>query len=135
MRDGPSDNRARWRDPCGTGGSGCRGGTVRGLRLVLSSAVVAGLVLSSPASAATLKQPDVDAAVQVTTDVGAARGHATPAMAQDPTDPLTLVIADTDAYASRCGVSVSRDGGLSWSAATQPQTPPDWPGCGFAVTG
>ena len=32
-------------------------------------------------------------------------------------------------------VHVSRNGGLTWSPATQPPTPPDWQGCGFAVTG
>jgi hypothetical protein len=89
----------------------------------------------APAGAETLKEPEVDAAVQVTSDPGAGRGHATPVLAMHPDDPQTLVLAEGDAYTSRCMVHVSRNGGLSWARATQPQTPSDWPGCGFAVTG
>ena len=111
------------------------------MRRLLASVVVAvlgGSVLVAPistASASPLTQPVVDAAVQVTADSGLARGHATPALAVDPRDPQTLVEADSEAYASHCGVHVSRDGGLTWSQASQPSTPPDWQGCGFAVTG
>ncbi|MGH9280488.1 MAG: hypothetical protein ACRD12_20640 [Acidimicrobiales bacterium] len=108
---------------------------MRTVRRSLLLIVVGALLVSPAALADTLAEPEVDAAVQVTSDVGAARGHATPALAQDPNDPLTLVIADSDAYTSRCSVHVSRNGGLSWSLATQPTTPADWPGCGFAVTG
>lgn len=93
------------------------------------------LVQLASAGAAPLRSPVVDAAVQVTADAGAARGHATPALAMHPSDPQTLVVAEGDAFASRCYVHVSHDGGLTWTPATQPQTPPDWPGCGFAVTG
>ena len=93
------------------------------------------LVPWAPAGAQSAEAPEVDAAVQVTSDPGAGRGHATPVLAQHPDDPLTLVLAEGDAYASRCMVHVSRNGGLSWALATQPSTPADWPGCGFAVTG
>jgi hypothetical protein len=89
----------------------------------------------SAAGATTFKQPQVDAAVQVTSDPGSGRGHAIPVMAQHPEDPQTLVLAEGDAYTSRCMVWVTRNGGLSWARATQPQTPADWSGCGFAVTG
>lgn len=102
------------------------------------SALLAGSLLLLPLTAATASvfgQPVVDAAVQVTNDSGLARGHATPALAVSPKDHQTIVEADSEAYASRCGVRVSRDGGLTWAPATQPPTPPDWPGCGFAVTG
>jgi hypothetical protein len=108
-----------------------------GLRplFVVFAAAALTVVAAGPAPARTLKPPEVDGAVQVTSDTGAARGHATPALAVDPKDPMTLVVAETDAYSSRCMVHVSRNGGLTWSDASQPQTPPDWPGCGFAVTG
>jgi hypothetical protein len=90
---------------------------------------------ASAAGASSLSHPVADGAVQVTTDPGAARGHATPALAVDPKDPQTMVVAEGDAYSSRCMVHVSRDGGLTWTDGTQPVTPPDWAGCGFAVTG
>src|SRR5436190_8461146 len=109
---------------------------MKAVRLSLLLAFLAGLLFAPAARAdTTYAEPIVNSAVQVTSDPGAARGHATPAMAQDPTDPLTLVIAETDANTSRCMVHVSHDGGLSWALATQPPTPADWPGCGFAVTG
>jgi hypothetical protein len=110
---------------------------VKGLGRFFVVLTAAALTVMAPvaASAKTFSRPEVDGAVQVTSDTGAARGHATPALAVDPRDPMTLVVAETDAYSSRCMVHVSRNGGLTWSDATQPQTPPDWPGCGFAVTG
>ncbi|MDQ2827220.1 MAG: hypothetical protein M3Y04_09735 [Actinomycetota bacterium] len=99
-------------------------------------AVVGMVALSAGAApAASLKDPEVDAAVQVTADAGPARGHATPVLAVSPDDPQTMVLAEGDAYASRCMVHVTRNGGLTWALTAQPQTPPDWPGCGFAVTG
>ena len=102
--------------------------------LLLLAAVVA-VGPWGAAGSAELEEPEVDAAVQVTADPGAARGHAIPVLAMHPDDPQTLVLAESDAHVSRCMVHVSRNGGLSWSRASQPQTPPDWPGCGFAVTG
>ena len=106
-------------------------------RRLLLLALVAGLTaaMSAPAGAASAKDPEIDSAVQVTNDAAAGRGHAIPVMAMDPQDPQTLVLAEGDAYTSRCMVHVSRDAGLSWADATQPQTPSDWQGCGFAVTG
>jgi hypothetical protein len=101
------------------------------------SVAVGGLVLlpGANAPAAELEEPAVDNAVQVTADPKTGRGHAIPVLAQHPEDRQTLVLAETEAYSSRCSVHVTRDGGLTWSQATQPETPPDWPGCGFAVTG
>ncbi len=106
-------------------------------RLTLLATIAAALLVLpwTGASAETFTNPEVDGAVQVTHDIGAARGHATPALAVHPDDPQTLVVAESDAYSSRCMVHVSRNGGLSWSPATHPTTPPDWQGCGFAVTG
>ena len=106
-------------------------------RVLVFLALMAGVVTVPwmPATAAPLATPEVDGAVQVTADRGAARGHAIPVLAMHPSDPATLVLAETDAFASRCMVHVSRNSGLSWTKATQPPTPPDWPGCGFAVTG
>jgi hypothetical protein len=103
--------------------------------LGLTLALCAALVPWATAGAGELDEPEVDAAVQVTADPGSGRGHAIPVLAAHPDDPQTLVLAETNAYTSRCGVHVSRNGGLSWAPATQPQTPPDWPGCGFALTG
>jgi hypothetical protein len=110
---------------------------MRGRRLLSVSVAVAGMVALSAgaAPAAALKEPEVDAAVQVTADAGPARGHATPVMAVSPQDPQTMVLAEGDAYSSRCMVHVTRNGGLNWALAAQPSTPADWPGCGFAVTG
>jgi hypothetical protein len=110
---------------------------MRHRRRTLLAAIAAGMLLVpwTGASAETLTTPEVDGAVQVTQDTGAARGHATPALAVHPDDPNTLVIAESDAYSSRCMVHVSRNAGLTWSPATQPSTPSDWQGCGFAVTG
>ncbi len=106
-------------------------------RLTVFATLAAGLLLmpAMTASAKPFVDPERDAAVQVTQDTGAARGHATPALAVHPDDPQTLVIAESDAYSARCMVHVSRNGGLSWAPATQPTVPPDWQGCGFAVTG
>jgi hypothetical protein len=106
-------------------------------RLSFGLAVAAGAALLpwSSAGGAPLKEPEVDGAIQVTADPGSGRGHAIPVLAQHPDDPETLVLAEVDAYTSRCMVHVSRNGGLSWAKATQPPTPSDWPGCGFAVTG
>ncbi|MGH9224223.1 MAG: exo-alpha-sialidase [Acidimicrobiales bacterium] len=107
----------------------------RRLTVLATIAVALAVIPWTAASAKTFTIPEVDGAVQVTQDLGVARGHATPALAVHPDDPNTLVVAESDAYSSRCAVHVSRNGGLTWSQATQPTTPPDWQGCGFAVTG
>ncbi len=113
-----------------------RGVAVRSRRVLsLLAAGLVALVPWAPAGAGPLKSPQIDGAVQVTADAGSGRGHAIPVMAVSPSDPATIVLAEGDAYSSRCMVHVSRNGGLSWANATQPATPPDWPGCGFAVTG
>ncbi|MGI8809401.1 MAG: hypothetical protein ACR2KK_16485 [Acidimicrobiales bacterium] len=107
----------------------------RRLSILFAVLVCLALAAGGPVSGAPLEEPEVDGAVQVTADPGNGRGHAIPVLAVHPDDPATLVLAESDAYTSRCMVHVSRNGGLSWARATQPQTPPDWPGCGFAVTG
>ena len=104
-------------------------------RLVPALLVLAagGLALGPTALAA--PPPAVDAAVQVTTDPAAVRGHATPALAVDPKNREVLAIAEGDAYSDKCAVQVSTNAGLSWTRAADPQVPPGWPGCMFAVTG
>ncbi len=105
------------------------------MSFLVALAASAAMVPWLPAGAAPLKTPEVDGAVQVTSDPGSGRGHAIPVLAAHPDDPETLALAEVDAYTSRCMVHISRNGGLSWTRATQPTTPADWPGCGFAVTG
>ncbi|MDQ4071113.1 MAG: hypothetical protein M3203_16830 [Actinomycetota bacterium] len=107
----------------------------RQLSLLVALAACLALGAWAPVGAAPFAEAEVDAAVQVTANPANGRGHAIPALAMHPDDPQTLVLAEGDAYTSRCMVHVSRNGGLSWARATQPQTPADWPGCGFAVTG
>jgi hypothetical protein len=106
-----------------------------GLLSALLVLAAAGMAAGPPAWAATGRLPAVDAAVQVTTDPAAVRGHATPAMAVDPRNRNVLALAEGDAYTDKCSVQISTNAGLSWSRATDPQVPTGWPGCMFAVTG
>src|SRR5215218_1456421 len=85
------------------------------LSFVLGIAACLALVPLASVGAAPLKEPEIDGAVQVTPDPGNGRGHAIPVLAVHPDDPATLVLAETDAYTSRCMVHVSRNGGLSWA--------------------
>lgn len=73
-------------------------------------------------------QPRVDAAVQVTTTPQAARAHAAPQIAVHPDDPSTLAIAEADAFSGACGLRVSTDAGLTWTARRVP-LPAEWPSC------
>ncbi|MCA1692783.1 MAG: hypothetical protein LC733_11515, partial [Actinobacteria bacterium] len=84
-------------------------------RVSLLCAVLAGLALLpwNATSAAPLKEPEVDAAVQVTADPSSGRGHAVPVLAVHPDEPQTLALAEGEAYSSRCMVHISRNGGLT----------------------
>jgi hypothetical protein len=68
-----------------------------------------------PSSAA----PVIEAPRQVTGDANPLRIYDIPALAVDPKDPQTVVMAVGDARNGGCGLRVSRDGGLSW-ATTAP---------------
>ncbi|HEX3623712.1 MAG TPA: sialidase family protein [Acidimicrobiales bacterium] len=111
------------------------GRRVRLLPALLALAA-AGLAAAPPAAArGGAALPAVDAAVQVTADPAAVRGHATPALAVDPRNRSVLALVEGDAYADKCSVHISTNAGLSWARAADPTVPPGWPGCLFAVTG
>ena len=71
------------------------------------------------ASSQALRAPVVEAPRQVTGDPNPLRLYDIPALAVDPRDPDTIVMAVGDARNGGCGLRVSRDGGLSW-ATTAP---------------
>lgn len=103
--------------------------------VALALAAAAGGLAVAPGAARAAAPPAVDAAVQVTTDPSAVRGHATPSLAVDPKNRDVLALAEGDAYSNKCSVQISTNAGLSWARAADPQVPPGWPGCLFAVTG
>jgi hypothetical protein len=61
----------------------------------------------------------VEAPRQVTSGANPLRVFDIPAMAVDPHDPDTVVMAVGDARNGGCGLRVSRDGGLSWTTTVQ----------------
>lgn len=60
----------------------------------------------------------------MTVDPNPVRLFVSPALAVDPRDPSTVVMAVGDARDGGCGIRVSRDGGLSWSV-TAPNLLPE----------
>lgn len=106
-----------------------------GTRARLSVAAVVVILLAPGGRAVAETTPVVDAAVQVTSNPVAVRGHATPVVAMHPEDPNVLAVAEADAYANECTVHTSTDAGLTWTRAAEPEAPSDWPGCMFSVTG
>lgn len=85
----------------------------RSLRvLVLATAALAAMPW---AQAQESSGPVVEAPRQVTGDGNPIRLHDIPALAVDPRDPDTVVMAIGDARNGGCGLRVSRDAGLSWS--------------------
>lgn len=62
----------------------------------------------------------VDAAVQVTGSPNPFRAYASPVVAVDPANPDNVVVASGEARSSQCTLTVSTDGGLSWSDAASP---------------
>ena len=110
--------------------------TRRPLAVVFAVVPMALVALVAPAwGAAEETVPRPDAAVQVTADPTAVRGHATPSVALHPDDDHVIAVAEGDAYASRCAVHLSTDAGLTWSRTAAPETPDGWEGCMFATTG
>ncbi|MGI8984812.1 MAG: sialidase family protein [Acidimicrobiales bacterium] len=65
----------------------------------------------------------------VTTDPNPVRLFVSPALAVDPKDPSTVVMAVGDARNGGCGVRVSQDGGLSWRTTAPNLLPPDQDFC------
>jgi hypothetical protein len=63
----------------------------------------------------------VSAAVQVTTNPVAVRGHAIPVVAVHPKNERIVAIAEAETRTSRCSIHVSTDAGASWAQGTSPQ--------------
>lgn len=76
---------------------------------------------AGPVQAQRPAPPTIDGAVQVTGDPAVTRSYAGPVLATHPQDPNIIVIADGEARASRCGLQVSTNRGLSWSARSTPE--------------
>lgn len=88
------------------------------------TAAVASLALlaaaqTGPVGAKGNARPVVEASRQVTSDGGPVRLWDIPALAVDPRNPNTVVVAVGDARNGGCGLRVSRDGGLSWATTAQ----------------
>lgn len=99
------------------------------LAAVLTLGVLAlGTAATAGAQEAGDSEPTVEAARQVTADANPARLFNQPVVAVDPRDPATVAVAAGDTRNGGCPVRVSRDGGLSWGAATSPM-PSDRPFC------
>lgn len=95
---------------------------------------LASVVMASTAVGVQNQAPVAEAARQVTSNPAAARAHAVPVVAVDPRDPRVVVIAEAEAYTSRCSLHVSTDGGMSWrTAAIEPN--PQYPGCVYSNFG
>ncbi len=69
--------------------------------------------------------PVVESPRQVTSDGGPLRLWDIPALAVDPRDPSTVVMAVGNARDGGCGLRVSRDGGQSWATTAASLLPPD----------
>lgn len=74
---------------------------------------------SARAQGPAMTAPVIEAPRQVTGEANPLRVYDIPALAVDPRDPNTVVMAVGDARNGGCGLHVSRDGGLSW-ATTAP---------------
>lgn len=73
--------------------------------------------------------PVIEAARQVTAEGNPVRAFVGPALAVDPRDPSTVVMAVGDGINGGCGLRVSRDGGLSWATTAASLLPEDRPMC------
>lgn len=107
--------------PLGTKGDG----VARRVRWVL---VVVGMALCSGGTAFAADEPEVDAAVQVTTQPSPFRAYASPAVAVDPRRPGVVAVAAADTRSSQCDLRVSTNGGLDWTELPGPDVP-EWPNC------
>ncbi len=82
------------------------------------------LAVTTGARAQTTPNAVVEAPRQVTGDGNPMRLNDIPALAVDPRDPDTVVMAVGDSRNGGCGLRLSRDAGLSW-ALTAPNLLPD----------
>lgn len=100
------------------------------LKKLLCLATLVLLAASVPAGAqADDRVPVVEAPRQVTGNANPVRLFDIPALAVHPDDPSTVVMAIGDARAGGCGLRVSRDGGLSWTATAPDFMPEEQPFC------
>ena len=81
----------------------------------------AGAFLLTASGAGAQTAPHVSAAVQVTTNPVAVRGHAIPVVAVHPKNERIVAIAEAETRTSRCSIHVSTDAGASWAQGTSPQ--------------
>ena len=87
------------------------------------AAVMAALSASLPVGAA--DGPVVTAAVQVTSNPAAVRGHSTPQIAVNPTNRELVVVESDPRSATRtCNIHISADDGRSWSPGGDPMQKP-----------
>ena len=93
-------------------------------RIVALATLVCASVASPGAQAAAPSSPVIEAPRQVTGEANPVRLYDIPALAVDPHDPRTIVMAVGDARKGGCGLRVSRDAGMSW-ATTTPSLLPD----------
>lgn len=100
-------------------------------RSIVGLALAAPLLLpgASAVSAQSEATPIVEPARQVTTDPRPDRLYDSPAVAVDPTNPETVVIATGDARNGGCGLHVSRDAGVTFAPAAKTFMPPELPYC------
>lgn len=107
--------------------------------MTFRSAVLVAMVTALPLSASlvsadTASFPVVDAAVQVTDDAPAVRGHAGPALAVHPDDDHVIALSEAEARSGRCALHLSTDAGLTWSEGASPRTEA-WSRCTWANYG
>jgi len=95
------------------------------------AAVIAGLFATPPTGAQTAAEGrvTVEAPRQVTYGPNPTRAFAIPALAVDPDDANTVVMAVGDARNGGCGLRVSHDGGLSWATTAQNLLPEPGDSC------
>ncbi len=93
---------------------------------------VAGLIAVSgvaPVEGQSGRMPVVEPSRQVTLDPRPDRLYNSPAIAVDPTDPQTVVMAVGDSRNGGCRLHVSHDGGLTFAAAAKAFMPDELPYC------
>ena len=96
---------------------------LRSCAVLVVAAVTAAISGALPVGAA--NEPVVTAAVQVTADPAAVRGHSTPQIAVNPTNGELVVVESDPRSATRtCNIHISTDDGRSWSPGGDPMPKP-----------